>query len=270
MKKVLIIFTSLLLTLGMSLKISANDIKIIDDDNVLSDQEKQELDYLIKDYIDHTGYDMVIYLADKGNSFYEEEGHTVTELADDTFDFNGYGIGDDLEGIILCFDIMYRDYTITTSGPSCINTYSIAALESIYDNVTPFFRENKFFEGCKAFINGAKIAYDNYDLYHESIPQHNVISESLIAALICSLIITIISFIVLSSKLKSTSIKNTAGEYMKDTKINILRSGDIYLYSNIARRKIERADTKSNNNFSSPTHISSSGHSHGGGGSHKV
>ena len=197
----------------------------------------------------------------------EEEGHTITDLADDTFDYNGYGIGDDKEGIILCFDIMYRYYTITTSGPSCIDTYSIAALDSVYENVDPYYMENDFFGGTKAFIRYAKAAYDNYDLYHE---KHNRVLEAATPALIISAIITIISFLVMSSKLKSQRVSVTAGQYMKNNNINILRSGDIYLYSNVSRTKIERMENHMSNSHSSPTHISSSGHTHGGGGSHRV
>lgn len=267
MKKILIIMFSFLFTFTFFFKVNANDVKIIDDENVLSEQEKQELNKLIDDYINHTGYDMVVYLANKGNSFYEEEGHTITDLADDTFDYNGYGIGDDNEGIILCFDIMYRYYTITTSGPSCIDTYSIAALDSVYENVDPYYMENDFFGGTKAFIRYAKAAYDNYDLYHE---KHNRVLEAATPALIISAIITIISFLVMSSKLKSQRVSVTAGQYMKNNNINILRSGDIYLYSNVSRTKIERMENHMSNSHSSPTHISSSGHTHGGGGSHRV
>ena len=69
----------------------------------------------------------------------------------------------------------------------------------------------------------------------------------------------------LSSKLKSERIAVTAEHYIKNSKFNLMRNGEVYLYTNITRTKI----SNDNNTDSSPTHVSSSGETHGGGGSHK-
>lgn len=276
MKKILTILLSILSAFLLVTNISANDIKIIDDDNVLSDEEKTELEYLIENYIDYTNYDMVVYLADKGEEYFNTPGNSITTLADDTFDYNGYGIGIDREGIILCFDIKYRDYTITTSGPGCIETYSIAALDSVYNNVTPYFRENDFYGGIKAFISSAKLAYENYDSYHGPIEEDytyvkpNKVKRAVTSALVGSTLITVLAFVILSTKLKSQRVGATASQYMKGSNLNIFRSGDVYLYSHVSRTRIERSNHNISNSHSSPVHISSSGHSHGGGGSHRV
>ena len=276
MKKIFTILLSILCACLLTTSISANDIKIIDDDNVLSVEEKTELEYLIENYIDYTNYDMVVYLADKGEEYFNTPGNSITTLADDTFDYNGYGIGIDKEGIILCFDIKYRDYTITTSGPGCIDTYSIDALDSVYDNVTPYFKENDFYGGIKAFISSAKLAYDNYDAYHSPIEEDytyvkpNKVKRALTSAMVGSSLITVLAFVILRSKLKSQHVGVTASQYMKGSNLNLFKSGDIYLYSNVSRTRIERSNHNISSGHSSPTHISSSGHTHGGGGSHKV
>ena len=269
MKKLIIILLSALFTLCLYTPVFANDIKIIDDENVLSNEEKDDLYNLIYEYIDHTNYDMVLYLANKGDEYYKY--NTITDLADDTFDYNGYGIGDNREGIIICFDIYYRDYTITTSGPLCIGTYSNSALDSVYNRVTPCFKEDDFYNGLKTFIEQATYTYDNYSYYHdyqeEPTKQDRLINTA-IFSIIGSLLITLVYFLVNNFKLKSKHKKLTAEQYIKDANINIFNSGDIYLYKSVSRTKIQKSNNTSGS--SSSTHISHSGSIHGGGGSHRV
>ena len=260
MKKIILLF-SILLTCCSFININANETKIIDKSNALSSQEKDELSKLIDKYIEHTNYDMVVYFANNRNDYFEKYDDAITKLADDTFDYNDYGVGNNKDGIILCFDTYYRDYTITTHGDDCIDTYSTKALNSIYDSVTPCFKENRFYDGVEAFIRNCNNVYDNYADYHESR-----FSKAIKPSLIGAAIITLISFLILYSKLKSERIKQTAEQYMKNPKFNLINNGDIYLYSSVTKTKIER----NNNSSDSPTHVSSSGETHGGGGSHKV
>ena len=260
MKKIILLL-SIILTCCSFININANEIKIIDECNVLSGQEKNELSKLIDKYIEHTNYDMVVYFANNRNDYFEKYDDAITKLADDTFNYNDYGIGNNKDGIILCFDTYYRDYTITTHGIDCIDTYSTKALDSIYDSVTLCFKENRFYDGVEAFVRSSNNAYDNYVNYHESR-----FSKAIKPSLIGATIITLISFLILYSKLKSERINQTAEQYMKNPKFNLIKNGDIYLYSNVTKTKIERNKKSSD----SSTHVSSSGETHGGGDSHKV
>ena len=257
MKKILTVLLSILFTCCLFVNVKANNVKVIDEANLLSDKEEEIISSLIDKYIKYTNYDMVVYLANKRDDYFKNPNDAITRLADDTFDEKGYGIGKDKDGIILCIDVYYRDYTITTHGKSCIDTYSIKALKSIYEKVTPCYMDNRVYEGTLEFIKGATYVFDNYEEFHE-----NKFAKATKPSLIGSALISLVSFFILSSKLKSKHAKTTAEQYMKNAKFNVLRNGEIYLYTTITEINGDNKD--------SPTHVSKSGEVHGGGGSHKI
>ena len=108
MKKILLVISILFLSL-FSLPVMANDTKVVDEYGALSDSEREELEGLTKELIGKVGFDVVIYFADSQND-------DITALADDYFDYNGYGLGSDRDGIILCINYTLRDYTTSSSG----------------------------------------------------------------------------------------------------------------------------------------------------------
>ncbi len=62
-------------------------------------------------------------------------------------------------------------------------------------------------------------------------------------------------------QLKSVSMQTAAGNYIKSNSLKIIDSKDMFLYANLSKTKIEKAQSSSSG---SSTHRSSSGRSHGG------
>jgi len=277
MKKLLTIFLSLFIVLGLLTQVSANEIKLIDEANVLSETDKQDINNLINQYVELTNYDIVVYFT-YDNDYYKKYDfdHALTYFADDFYDNNGYGVGTDYSGIIMVVDVYQRDYTITTCG-ECTNCYTDYGLDNIYSYVTEHLRQDDWAGAAKQFVKQAYNVYVDYDYYHgfpDINPSYqeekNPVKDALVFAAIGSSIITLIAFIIFAKQLKTTGVKTTATNYVKGANINIFRSGEVYLYTSVSRTRIERNNSSSSSHSShSSTHVSSSGRSHGGGGSHR-
>ncbi|MDO4198625.1 MAG: TPM domain-containing protein [Erysipelotrichaceae bacterium] len=276
MKKIFILLLSLLLVGFTSFNVFANDVKVTDDPDYLSQAEEDELTRLCNEFIQYTGMDCVIYIAYQNST-------DVTNLADDFYDYNGYGIGTDNEGIILCIDYGTREYTITTCGPKTIDTYTDYALDNyMYPDIGNCLSNGDTYGACTKFIEQALSVYRNYDYFHQPDAQPVVQEQTLLEKLtpvfsfggIGAAISTMISYFTKRGQLRSTGEKQTARNYVTDARMNYARSGDIHLYTNVLRRRIERNHDNSHGGGGAPSshssvHISSSGVSHGGGGGHK-
>lgn len=70
--------------------------KIIDNAGLLTSNEESNLEYLAQSIVSFYEMDVVILTVDNTN------GADVTTYADNYFDYNDYGIGDDNSGVLLC------------------------------------------------------------------------------------------------------------------------------------------------------------------------
>ncbi len=268
MKKISILICLLFLTV-FSLNVSANDNKIVDEYNCLTSEEISELEEAINDEIDKVGFDIVVYIA------YQDKDD-ITALADDYYDYNGYGLGENNDGIILCINYYNRDYTITTCGRDTITLFADEALDNdVYPNITKYLKDGDNYNAIKAFISGIDYVYENpedyqHQYYEPDYGKSDPIKTALLAGFGGSIIISLIVFLVLRGQLKTQGIKKQANQYMNNSSLNLIRSGDIFLYKTTSRSKIVRQSSSSHSSSGgSRTHVSSSGVTHGGGGSHK-
>lgn len=273
MKKLFTLLISLLLLSVFTVNIHANEIKVIDVPDYLTIEEEQEITDLCNEFILKTNMDCVVYIA------YQFDKN-VQALADDYFDYNGYGIGEDYDGLIFCVDYGTREYTISTCGSKTIDTFTDYAQEEyMYSYIGSYLSDGDLVNACKTFVRQAYYVYSNYDYFHTSNNNYNYqdntpmsvierIRVSTIFGGIGSLIVSLVYLLIKKGQLKTTAKKYEAHQYLKDTDMDYLRNGEIYLYTNTHRRKIER-DNDSHHSSHSSTHISSSGRSHGGTGGHK-
>lgn len=273
MKKLLTLLLSLLLVSVFTNKCYANEIKVIDEPDYLTTEEEIEITNLCNEFISKTNMDCIVYIAYQFDK-------DVQSLADDYFDYNGYGIGEDYDGLIFCVDYGTREYTISTCGSNTINTFTDYAQEEyMYSYIGSYLSDGDLVNACKTFVKQAYYVYSNYDYFHNSDNNYNDyqatpmttsqrIRISIIFGGIGSLIVSLVYLLIKKGQLKTTRKKYEAHQYLKDTDMNYLRNGEIYLFTNTHRRKIER-DNDNHHSSHSSTHFSSSGRSHGGTGGHK-
>lgn len=222
---------------------------VIDQAGVLTYGEIQMLNDRIASLRDELEFDIVIVTV-KGLSPDDRMAY-----ADDFFDYNGYGYGDDYSGALLLVNVQEDNTYI--SGNSWVSTcgkgiraYSDDDIQSLGSEITPYLELSDYYYAFDKFIDrtveevqGKK----NYPLIFG-----------------VAIAVGIFGAVFYTKKLKNDLISvreaTDANNYLVDNSLYLSQSYDNFLYSTVTRR------AKPKESSSSSTHTSSSGRSHGGGG----
>ncbi len=216
------------------------------------------------------------------------DGKTAQEYADDFYDENGFGRGDDLDGILLLISGTERQYAISTSG-SCIYAFTDADLEYISENFIPDLSDGNWCSAGLSFINdcGPCLAaaedddyvYDPDDFDNDYDDGYVLIGSSsyfslpwLFMALFIGLIAAFIGMRIMKSGMKSVSMQASAADYLRAGSFKPGRQQDLFLYHTVtmtARPKDNDNDGGHHGGFGSgggfsSTHVSGGGATHGG------
>lgn len=233
--------------------------------NYLKEDEAVKLQTEIdKVKADH-GLDVVVVITD------DTEGKSSMAYADDYYDYNGYGVGDDYSGLLMLVNMKEREVWISTTGKA-IDIFTDSRISTMVDHVTKYLSDGKYYDACRTFIGdvvnyatkgvpsgqyreelktvGSRSYFDKVLDMMKSFPVY-------IIAFIFSIVATIIAS--LSSKGKVTINSST---YEGGGSFVLSGSRDDYIREFTTRTKIE----SSSSGGRSSTHSGSSGRSHGGGG----
>lgn len=211
------------------------------------------------------GLESVIVITD------DVEGKSTIAFADDYYDENSYGIGEDKSGLLLLINMADRDAWISTSGKA-IDIFTDARIDSMLDGVVSGLKEEDYNAACTSFLSDVDgyalqgIPDGQYRIEQEA-PYRGTYGERAVALMFNPLVIggaLIISIaaatiITLSGKGRVTVTPQT---YEEKGSFVLIREVDSFLRELVTRQKIE----SDSGGGGSSTHTGSSGSSHGGGG----
>lgn len=230
---------------------------LVDNADLLNDDEYNKLDNKLEEISTRLKCDVAVVTTKT------LDGKSAQDYADDYFDYNGYGQGDDRDGVMLVYyitdDERYEYITTRGYGITAITDYG---RELIFDEITPYIKT-----GASDFYKGFDKYADLCDEYITSAKNGKIIDyESSILAcagigLGFGLIVALIVTAVLKSELKTVAMQRSATNYQKNNSLKITNQNDMFLYKEVTKTKIE-----SSSSGGSSTHTSSSGATHGGGG----
>ena len=188
----------------------------------------------------------------------EMTSSTSEASADDIYDYNGYGAGENDDGIMLYICSGTREYHFTTHGKG-LEYFNSNGLKYLESKVMPHLSGNNYYAAFEAYIETTEellAMAEGGNPYNENQYSTKYLIGVIITCLIAPLLI---AYWMMQRKLKKmkTAVSNDfAANYIKPGSMRIDVSRDLFLYSRIM--KTEKA--KSN----SGTHTSSSGRTHGG------
>ena len=265
MKKIKFLLMILIFLIGIN-TVNAFDtsLKVYDYAQVLTPSEEENLKNDIDNYISTYNMDMALVTV---------KHHTKKDImnyADDFYDYNGFGIGYNYDGVIFVIDFTfgYTDIWMSTTGKA-INVYTDYRIDKILDKVS-INKNNGYYYMLDAFINESSYYAslgipvpdsNNNNIVIENINQERNIEYGKIA--IISFVITSIIVLFLALKNKMVKPATTAHEYLNKESIKINFRNDSFVTTHTSSVRIN--DSSSSGGGSS-THRSSSGRSHGGGG----
>ena len=225
---------------------------IVDDAGYLMQSELSSLSKELDKVREKYGFEVAIYTESDMTS------STAEASADDIYDYNGYGAGENDDGILLYICSDTREYHFTTHGKG-LKYFNSNGLKYLESKVTPYLSENDYYEAFNAYIETTdellQMAKDGKP-YNEKQYSTKYLIGVIIAALLIPLLVACILMKKKLKKMKTAVENDYAANYVKPGSMNISVSRDLFLYSRIT--KTERPKE------SSGTHTSSSGRTHGG------
>lgn len=234
--------------------------RVCDGADLLSESEEDALLSKLDEISLRQQTDIVVVTADT------LEGKTPMEYADDFYDYNGYGFGENRDGVLLLVSMEDRDWWISTTGFG-ITAITDAGIDYISDRFTDSLSEgeyadafNAYAELCDKFITQAKTGKP-YDYGNMPKAPFNVLFHICISLAVGFAVALIVTGI-MKGKLKTVRFQSAAANYVKDGSMNVTESRDMFLYTHISRTP----RPKESSSGGSSTHTSSSGSTHGGGG----
>lgn len=236
--------------------------RVVDMAELLSDSDKTALLSKLDEISERQKLDIVVLTV---NTL---DGKTPRDYADDFYDYNGYGFGENKDGILLLVSMEDRDWWISTTGYG-ITALTDAGIEYISKKFLSDLSDGDYAQAfttyaelCDQFITQAKTG-EPYDIGNMPKEPFNV-AWNILVAFVIGLVVAFVVTNIMKKQLKTVQLKSEANNYVKSNSMIVTENRDLFLYNQVSRRA--RPKETDNSSGGSSTHTSSSGTSHGGGG----
>lgn len=254
-RNILMVFTILVFIISFGNLVFSSTSKLVDNAELLSTVEKENLISKINEFNENYNIDLVIVTNDG------LDGKSAKDFADNFYEQNNYGVGEEHSGILLLVDMVGRNVWISTEGVA-LKYFSDDRLDSIIKDISKYLSNEQYVEAFSIFITDVKYYMDlgvdnNQYLYNENNNTIKVLIISLLVATIVAL------GSCLAVKFSYKTPKSTSSiNYVDRNSIIFNKKKDTFINTYTTRTKIEK-----NNNMNSGNttiHNSSSGRTHGG------
>ena len=137
--------------------------RVVDQADIFTDQEEAQMEERLAQLRSQLEKDIVVFTD------VSTHGLTHTAYADDFFDYNGYGIGDDFEGVCLmvCMDPDDRGWWTSCSGPVTMGLYTETEANNIDDLLYEYMVAGDYGEGVQDWIENMRRLYTTGSPYSE-------------------------------------------------------------------------------------------------------
>lgn len=243
---VLILLIAMMLMLGTVQALCLDtSLKVYDDAMLFTEEELEDLRERAAELCEVKKIDIVIVTT------YDTRGRSSKEFADDYYDYNGFGKGDDYTGLLLLIDMAQRNVWISTTG-KCIRYFNDKRIDDILDRITPYLTAGKYATAADLFLDEVERT--------PTTPLQRATSRIFTNALIA----ICVSGIAVRQMGKYNKGKKTtdANTYLDKYSLVLRFNRDTHIRTAVTKRYIESSSSRGG----SSTHRGSSGRSHGGGG----
>ena len=262
------------LTVGAIDNMIDTNVKIYDYAELIDDSKETSLSVLANDFKEKYSLDIAVV------TIIDNEGKNAKDYADDFYDYNNFGCGNDKDGLLLLIDMDSREIRISTSGIA-IKIFKDRVLDDMLDVIYDCVIDKRYNSAAEMFINDAK-RYTEQSLSEGYIKRNengtlykpfrlNLSFKHIAVFMIFAMVGGGITVAVMVRRNNTIRPSSKADLYAKNNSFELLEQQDIYKFSNVTKTqkvKLESSGSSSGKSSGggSSVHRSSSGRSHGGGG----
>ncbi len=255
-----LLFVIMICVLSVVPAFATSDLpRLVDESDVLDSSQESELLSRLDSVSETHQFDLVVVIVD------DFEGKSAQAYADDFFDYNGYGYGENYDGSLLLIGVNEGQRWISTCGFG-VTAFTDAGIQYIGSKIVSDIETGYYYDAIDEYITLCEdfiIQAENGKPYDTgSLPKGSFkFFKNLLISLAVGFGVALIATLIMKAQLKSVRSQSAAADYMRSGSLKIYESRDMFLY-----RKVNRVKKAENNNSGSSTHTSSSGRTHGGGG----
>ena len=244
--------------------------RLVDEADLLTDFEEEDILENLDQISEARSLDVVIAFV---NSFSQS---TVTAAADDFFDYNGFGIGPDRDGIVMYVCMGTRDVWFSTRGQDTFKHFTDANIQNMTEDVVPYLSSGDYAEACQEYIDcveyytgtytdGGSDGYGGTDMPKSfSLMMFAIVFGLFLAG---GFILGTLRVGRNKAKLVSVRFKSEANNYVRSGSYKLRTRNVRHVRTDRHRVYDPLPDDDDDSSGGTSIHIGSSGASHGGGGS---
>lgn len=228
---------------------------VVDSAEVLTTDELETLKYKLAQISDENNIDVGIVTVEYLN------GKTAQEFANDLFEQNKFGKGENRDGILLLVATEDREWAMSTHG-SAKEAFNQDGLDYLSGEFLPYLSDDDYYSAFENFLNNAqelgamyvagnpyRVEYDeegNYPIEGEPIKEEGINNSVWIPlSIVIGCAISFVIMMMYKSQLKSVKSESRADDYLIDMKL--VKSQDIFLYRTVTRTMRPKNEDHGNN-----------------------
>ena len=232
----------------------------VDSAEVLTTEELESLKSKLAQISDENNIDVGVVTVDY------LDGKTAQEFANDLFEQNKFGKGENRDGILLLVATEDREWAMSTHG-SAKEAFNEEGLDFLSGEFLPYLAEDDYYSAFENFASNAGelsamyVLGDSYGeeeyVDDENYPtDENIVEEEkginnevwIPLSIVIGCAISLVIMMMYKSQLKSVKSESRADDYLMDMKL--VKSQDIFLYRTVTRTMRPKNENNSND-FSS-------------------
>ena len=217
----------------------------VDSAKVLTTEELESLKSKLAQISDENNIDVGVVTVDY------LDGKSAQEFANDLFEQNKFGKGENRDGILLLVATEDREWAMSTHG-SAKEAFNEEGLDYLSGEFLPYLSDDDFYSAFENFADNAQelgtmyVAGDPYGegeyVDDENYPvDENIVEEEkginnevwIPLSIVMGCAISLIIMMMYKSQLKSVKSESRADDYLIDMKL--VKSQDIFLYRTVTR-----------------------------------
>lgn len=199
---------------------------VLDEADLLTDEEESQL--LDKLEAITGEYNLEVAVA----TVESKDGNEMNYFTDHFFDENGYGTGENHDGILFMVSIDDREWHITTHGYG-MTAFNDDGLAYLKENVEPLLKDENFYG---AFDTYADLCQDLLEMAANGEPYTEPFSPIwILISLGIGLVLAFLCTMGMRAQLKSVRTQDSAVDYVRQGSMALTRSNDIFLYHTVTK-----------------------------------